>query len=144
MLDPRHLRIGNILLADPASIRYRIKKPYRVTQITVKGFTLDHHVDGASAEPIDLTFDVLSLCGFVDRANNGWGCRLSINSSDELCWYIQDAPEFGGLGNTVRYQTKGSGFSRDFNVKYLHQLQNLFFCLTGLELVIDHNEIGKI
>lgn len=89
------------------------------------------------AEPIPLTPEILEKCGFVDPSENGWGCRLSINSADELCWYRQDGPEWGGHGNTVRYQSKGSGFTRDFNVKYLHQLQNLYFALAGEELTVN-------
>lgn len=84
--------------------------------------------------PVPITRDFLiNKCGFIDPANNGWGCRLPVNSVDELCWYLQDE-----LNNDIgiRYQTQGSGFSRNFNVKYVHQLQNLYFTLTGKELEI--------
>ncbi len=77
-------------------------------------------------EPIEITFELLTKIGFIDTANNGWGARLELNSTDELAWYKQD--------HSLRFQTKGSGFTRDFNVKYIHQLQNLFFVITGKEL----------
>lgn len=85
--------------------------------------------DGWKAEPIPLSYELLGKCGFIDPAKNGLGQRISVNSVDELCWYSQD--------NCLKYQTKGSGFSRDFNIKYLHQLQNIYFMLTMAELTIN-------
>lgn len=79
--------------------------------------------------PIELTPEVLGWAGFVDPAGNGMGYRISLNSVDELCWYKQD--------NSLRYQTKLYGFSRDYDIHYLHQLQNLYFALTGEELTIS-------
>lgn len=80
---------------------------------------------------IKLNYDLLrGNCGFIDYAQNGMGCRIEVNSSDELCFYCDL--------NDLRYQTKGSGFTRDFEIKYLHQLQNIYFILTGgKELIIN-------
>jgi len=82
-------------------------------------------------EEVPITFDLLINAGFKDLShdNNKMGCRIEVNSSDELCWYRQD--------NRLRYQTKSNGFTRDFNIKYVHQLQNLYFALTGGELVFS-------
>jgi hypothetical protein len=83
--------------------------------------------------PIEITEDWLIDLGFKDLSsvNNKMAYRLDVNSVDELCWYKQD--------NNVRYQTKASGFTRDFNIKYVHQLQNLYFALTGDELVLSES-----
>jgi hypothetical protein len=80
-------------------------------------------------EPIPLTIAILKLCGFVDYAKNGCGCRLYLNNTDELFFGIQD--------NALRYQTRGSGFTRDFNIKSLHQLQTFYYLLTGKELEVS-------
>lgn len=78
---------------------------------------------------IELSYDLLvDRCGFIDHAKNGLGCRIDVNSADELCFYVEDME--------LRYQTKGSGFTRDFGIKYLHQLQNMYYILTGKDLTI--------
>lgn len=83
--------------------------------------------DGWQAEPILLTSDVLMKCGFIDPAENGLAYRINIDSTDELCWYMN-------LG-FIRYQTQGSGFTRYLqHIKYLHQLQNWWYMHTNTEL----------
>ena len=81
-------------------------------------------------EPIHLTPEILEKCGFERIGEKPfYSCRLSLNSVDELAWY--------SLDNKLGYQTKGSGFTRDYQIKHLHQLQNLHFALTGEELKIE-------
>ncbi|HEY0056868.1 MAG TPA: hypothetical protein VGB63_16070 [Pedobacter sp.] len=82
----------------------------------------------ANLEGIPITDVLLLLMGFQDTADNGHSYRISVNATDELCWYRQ-------LGR-IMYQTRDSGFTRDFNIQYAHQLQNLYFALTGEELTI--------
>lgn len=78
---------------------------------------------------VELSMDVLKRCGFEDLAGNGMGVRLTLNGSDEFF--------FGQQDKELRYQTRGSGFTRDFGIKYLHQLQNLYYLFTnGKELEI--------
>jgi hypothetical protein len=110
--SPSELRIGNLVLVCD-----------QITDIP-NGIFIDEHWDVVSGIP--LSPEILEGCGFIDPAKNGMGYRLSINAMDELCWYKQDAE--------LRYQTRGSGFTRNFGVKYLHQLQNLFHSLVGIEL----------
>jgi hypothetical protein len=76
-------------------------------------------------EPIPLTEEWLLKFGFEEF---GLSIRVDVNRGDELCFYTQE--------KRLRYQTKGSGFTRDYNILYVHQLQNLYFALTGQELKI--------
>lgn len=47
---------------------------------------------------------------------------------------FSDAAQNGGL---IRYQSRGSGWTTQLpHIKFVHQLQNLFFALTGEELTI--------
>lgn len=132
MMDKSELRIGNFVLYDDKPTSYFDI----ITQIYDNGVEiLSNSAWGGvtsrtleQIKPIKITYDLLIRCGFIDHAQNRWGCRIELSSVDELCFYcdMQD----------LRYQTKGSGFTRDFGIKYLHQLQNLYFILTSKELII--------
>src|SRR5580692_5258248 len=118
MIDAKQLRIGNWILDDS-------KRPSQVSADWFAAFDMDfNHATNNTFIPI--TPDILLKVGFVDYANNGWGMRLYLNASDELFWGIQE--------RKVKYQTRGSGFTRDFNIQFVHQLQNLYFILTEMEL----------
>lgn len=125
MIDPKELRLGNW---------YNRKHgkgwtPTVITEEIIGGiFSAELRYALEDFEPIPITYELLLQLGFIDPAKNGWGCRISVNSSDEICWYLQD----GG----VRYQTKLSGFTRELNIKYIHQLQNAYYVLTGEELTV--------
>jgi|SRR5690348_6430945 len=84
------------------------------------------HDDG-DLQPIPLTPEILERCGFDGEANLDFkgdlsGQTLHIHSLGIAYLYGQDSC------------TAGQAFT--FNCKYLHQLQNLYFALTGEELEI--------
>lgn len=77
--------------------------------------------------PIPLTPEWLERCGFK-RMNAGW-----INDSGSLSFYDKDSETGNGVYK-MEYGTRNyaAGFL------YLHQLQNLYFALTGEELEIKN------
>lgn len=80
-------------------------------------------------EPIPLTPEILEAAGLKMVGEKPFfSMRIQLNKTDELCWYSQD--------KELRYQTIGSGFTRYYKTKFMHQLQNLYFALTGEELEI--------
>lgn len=131
MIDTKQLRIGNVIgrmVCRPPDWNKAVALEFLTPSLAVFLFKNEEDVLSTFV-PVPITPELLEICGFVDHAGNGWGSRLQLNSTDELAWYKQD--------NSLKYQTQGSGFSRDFSIKYLHQLQNLFFALTGDELKIN-------
>lgn len=83
--------------------------------------------------PIQLTEEWLLKAGFQDRSGtlknkNSYG--LDINSVFEICWYRS-------VPNEIRLQTKGSGATMVLPCNQVHQLQNLYFALTGNELIFN-------
>ena len=76
-------------------------------------------------EPIPLTTEVLEMCGFEDKEYtmelNGltfsWGSRV-VATGLRSSWSCDQYP----------------------HIKYLHQLQNLYFALTGEELTYKTNQ----
>ena len=82
--------------------------------------------------PIPLTEDWLIKFGFIDVSHdkNGLGLRKRMQVFGiEMC--------FNKYEEHIRLQTIKSGYTiQMLGIKYVHQLQNLYFALTGEELTI--------
>lgn len=141
MIKASDLRIGNRVLYKPYG--NRDGEPVIIAGLMgMKAYFSKYNNEGGMfhhLQPIPITPDILQQFGFVDPANNGWGLRLYLNEADELVWYLQDQ-QFHGEAR-IKYQTRGSGFTRDFGIRYVHQLQNLFHALTGTELELKQEKI---
>lgn len=74
--------------------------------------------------PIPLSHDILEKCGFVKRIDD---MILDIDDDTFLCKYpdSEDVFLFHDFIIATKYMCR---------IQYLHQLQNLIFCLTGNEL----------
>lgn len=134
MIQPNELRIGNYIKSDNGII-------CEVSRIESKEFTKwDSGEDNSilckvvgtkddylncindNWKPIPITEEILLKCGFFYDCDSDTykipDCSLQIDLSD---FYIPEAVVFG---ESLRY------------IKYLHQLQNLYFSLIGTELKI--------
>jgi len=131
-MNVKELRIGNIVSVrgEPRKVNSLSSAP-RSERIstTIKGCSFaECHFSEQEITPIPLTEECLINLGFAPLSESDHGVRMSVNSLDELNWSRH--------GPRLIYQTKGSGFSRDYEIKYVHQLQNLYFSLTGKELEV--------
>lgn len=133
MINAQELRLGNWVNVLHGNVQ-------------IEKFVTDgvHFTDGnggtfASLSPIELTHELLEKCGFVvsedlgdmvyyqfPNQNHGYGiCR----NHDEWEFY-----RYHGIGMEVLiYDEK--------HFQYLHQLQNLYWCLCGEELDINLHEL---
>lgn len=92
--------------------------------------------NGYKYRPIPLTPEILEACGFVNKPNE------TFNLSYELT--------IDGFASTFRtWQYRGEWYiepmgydTGNISIEYLHQLQNLYFALTGQELEVK--ELPKI
>ena len=131
MIDCKDLRIGNWVYSpeDENVIIESVKKDW--CDVRTKGDGEFHESYGCptqNLEPIPLTPELLVKCGFeivnsdvhnITHAYNGY---LAINTYTE-----------GGEYWWLRYYQGGT----NINIKYLHQLQNIYYLLIGKELEID-------
>lgn len=109
----KELRLGNLILMNGEQthvyqIEHRFKETYRINDIII-----DSRIIGDRFEGIELTPDWLAKVdwgGYKDLYFNSYFC---LDSHGHLYYH----GDYTGI-----------------NVKYLHQLQNLFWCLTGSEL----------
>lgn len=126
MLKVSELRLGNLIshngsVMPVVQIERRFKTIFRLNDMDVDERIIEDHF-----QPISLTPEWLERCGFVeDRC--GWtlpGTQFSLTDKYYPCWldrmlWPQDMPDFKHL-----------------SLQYVHQLQNLYFALTGQELAI--------
>jgi len=121
MIDARELRIGNIVKTD-------IDSYHKITIEDLQNLLDDCQDDFYQLIP--LTEEILLKCGFeFINTTNQYGWYKSA-SNRFLCWCYS---EFISLEPI----TIIDGFNDtlfEFDCKYLHQLQNLYWCLCWEEL----------
>lgn len=140
MIDARELRIGNIVYVDNEKYHPKLKNiPLEVSGISecigldnekTYSIGLKHinHNPNTYYEtysqfikfikPVELTEDLLLKCGFVKK--------------DNYCFY------YNGIRLIpIRDLYLRGNFPIRADIKYLHQLQNLYYALTGQELEIN-------
>ena len=132
MIEANELRIGNLVYDN-----FDVSNPYVVTIFSLDDFIAISH--GCNKyQPIPLTEEWLVKCGFVKDSkieylmghiNNTYTkSYLIIGTYDNVfspCVRMYDRDDW------AYYEEIGE------NIKYLHQLQNLYFALTGEELTIN-------
>lgn len=133
MIKANELRIGNYVgVKDKRNEYYKetfsIQDIFGISGIyTLKeggGTFIKNRYPGIFIEPIPLTPEILKKAGF----------ETTIEKSGLEEWNIYM------IGNVIfhwRYEFLNFGWVNDVDVKYLHQLQNLYFALTGEELEIS-------
>ncbi|MGN6438188.1 MAG: hypothetical protein ACTHMM_16730 [Agriterribacter sp.] len=119
MIDPKELRVGNWVLCIYED---KSEYPVKVVAITEEGFTtrgdeVYPHKDD-ELEGISLTPEILENCGFEYNGDHFF--------KDEVCLF-----KLGNSGIHFLYDYTGK------EIKYFHQLQNLYFALTGKELEVN-------
>lgn len=113
MIKANELRSGNRLLYGGKEITIDIQILY---SLFVDGILLPEKL-----EPIPLTIEWLERCGFKD----GW---LTFKDGSQLVVHKDGTATIGGWDSATSSQ------SVEVPCAYLHQLQNLYFALTGEEL----------
>ncbi len=87
------------------------------------------HYDSGDLQPIPLTPEILQRCGFVKTYESGIHTNWEADNLDH--------PEIGFTFWHEKREMKLRYYGENnINCTYLHQLQNLFFALTGQELEI--------
>ncbi len=126
MIKATELRIGNYTHKKDATIDAAGKVNYSYRLHVIDHNDIYHIVEDGDPtnHPIPLTPEWLERCGEKCINNNGWEYQIRIGA---LKWYFRWNKEW--------YSELG-GIYIDSKVKYIHQLQNLYFALTGVELTI--------
>lgn len=134
------VRIGNYVLLDGC-----IEQIESINKVGINIFVDDdkliEHATFDELKPIDITEDILSRFKFKSELGDPNctgvlspnGHYRLINNDDDLELDVL----FGFFGNTYPMLVQ-VGDNNLPNIKYLHQLQNLYFALTNKELITDN------
>jgi hypothetical protein len=123
-MTANELRVGNKFLFGKNK---EVETFFTLTYDRTEGYLINGQIPESHCEPIPLTPELLEKCGFEEEYKS----EFTIKHTNTKM------PQFGydwnkTFGWRVRY------YGEHFNhVKYLHQLQNLFYSLTGQELQIE-------
>jgi hypothetical protein len=129
-MDARELRIGNLLQIPDPTIKNlnNCENIFKVTSYNLSIISLDHykeiiHIPNIHIDyvyPIPLTEEWLIKFGFekldLFYSHKKYGYKVAKNMDGFYIW--------------------SNAFSFNPPLKYVHQLQNLYFALTGEELTI--------
>lgn len=130
MIQPNELRLGNYVsqlgaVCQVVAVSAKINDSVYISQL---GDTRSEGFTPESIDPIPLSDEWLAKFGFDD---DGFRQYTLLN------WGVKVVESLASKGSWIIYQ----GFLRQFQeiaeVQYIHQLQNLYFALTGEELKLN-------
>jgi hypothetical protein len=128
MIQVNELRIGNLCRDRLTGTLLAVEK---LTKLDVFYYVVDRSKYPLpvswQAEPIPLTAELLEKCG----------CKLRDG-------YIKNYPLYSITSQNGKEQIQITGYISLPQIKYLHQLQNLYFALTGEELEINPSHISCV
>jgi hypothetical protein len=128
MIAANELRINNIIKQGEVDALH----PCSIEILRSKARVF---IEYCFAEPIPLTFEILEKCGFVNSSVKQW------YHPETMLFELRNITALGDegfkiiAGWNVEHRGIFRGISKE--IKYLHQLQNLYFALTGDELPVN-------
>ena len=133
MINQNELRIGNLVMGKHLSVRNTIEV-YKIAKVNWNGsIMVENRISRFEEDmedditPIPLTEELLLKCGFVKRDDGVY--ELNVGRS-----YLPILQLINGRFNINLYENSGIELPYTPTV---HQLQNLYFALTGQELNIE-------
>ena len=133
MIKVNEIRLGNLILQKAGAKISRV--PFGFVH-----FEMVDKEEGKDLYPVVLNAQLLTQCGFEENKKyallpNAREFRLALavsgSGTNELLGYIKTNGECFGRASV-------NGVPASVNFFHLHQLQNLYFSLTGLELTISN------
>jgi len=129
-MEAHELRIGNYF------IEKYTKEYIKVIELTELGITFSgKFINVWCADPIMLTEEILLKCGFKKYISDGVVGMDTYEQEEKTIWYQLKGFTTVQLGENTDY------FYSNNNLHVLlislHQLQNLYFALTGIELIVN-------
>lgn len=129
------LRIGNIINCFGIKMVVGINTTITIQEKTSKGNYVNEKVSlqSLNLEPISLTEEWLLKFGFNTDYNKGY-IGIDVNNSD---FVLTEPKVMHSQQEDYAYQFNTGYLSRYKKFKYVHELQNFFYAITGEELVLS-------
>jgi hypothetical protein len=133
-MKPTEFRIGNLL---EEKLTGTLLKVVDINESGFATYVIDRSkypmTDGWQAQPIPLTPELLEKCGFVRSQDEDENSLTLVNGRKTFKWVEGNDGDY-----FLIYQTDcGLDYNTAFELEHLHELQNLYFPLTGEELEIN-------
>lgn len=134
MIAANELRMGSLIEKDNVMYKFLSLEQNHTSTSEYRWYwveTLDGklgHYYYSHFKPITLTPEILEKCGF-ERQNYEWAIN-KLNESDDSCFCLFDMNYNSG----DLLLELNAAYCPCPKVEHLHQLQNLYFALTGEEL----------
>jgi len=136
MIDPIELRKGSIFFDAGDEQSYFAIEYFEKDFAVYRNGSFKQRMDSDCFQPVELTPEILEAAGFH------WSIyHQAYHFGDFLCNEFYDLNECYPKGFQLSTFKKSTLIGEPFF--YLHQLQNLFWCLCGKELVIDLQKLNK-
>lgn len=134
MVDVKELRIGNIVYVRCQDGEHTVESIEKKDGWT-GGYKI-HMANGLKSSldyimPIPLTEELLLKCGFETEHYGFSNVNIELSYGCFLCGGISQDYDVG-----LFVSTNGAEYAVSNEIKYLHQLQNIYYALTGKELEI--------
>ena len=117
------LRIGNIILVAYVGAEGKEWKQYPAELKDI--IDIEHHPE--NYQYVEITGEWLLMFGFSERNRNGKEKVYNLGIFEYSTFWKEITLEFEGVEDCISYDT---------GVKYVHQLQNIYFALRCEELTI--------
>jgi hypothetical protein len=123
MIDPKEVRIGNwVIKVTGTDAQNAVYLEYRAVALE------EYFITWAKVcFPIRLTPDILNICAFTQE-QNAWKLPINAPAQQAHTLFLHWRAEKDWYLN---------GLKLPFAPVYVHQLQNLYYALTGKELVVN-------
>lgn len=135
-MEAKELRIGNLIYVD-SKLRYVFGTIYKTIQHNyhLQNSTYSENYEN-ECEPIPLTEEWLLKLGFeeisfTEDRNRDWYKMFEIDNTSEII-----SLNYYTKTNYCRFNFDIGYGNKYLDLYYVHQLQNLYFALTGEELAI--------
>lgn len=122
------LRIGNILRTGGSTVEGQSPRYFAVTAEDLVVIS----EGGSKSLPVELNMDMMLRLGFVSPVKNQYWRQWRLVNG----WHIG---EWVATEQVAGFEETGVFYYGEHytDVRYVHQLQNLYYALTGLELTFE-------
>lgn len=131
MIDPKELRIGNIITDEENNIYEVVGLQERSITIRPYGQYEEYPIEymQVPAYGILLTNDLILKCGFKNDFTPDY---------NEFDYYNKKGYSMNGFKLVKLYDENTYRFKyENIDIHYIHQFQNLYFALTGKEMEVN-------
>jgi hypothetical protein len=139
MINANELRIGNWIAdyeADSSSVgHFQVEQLTKYVGSEIWIVYRNNSIKSKEVSPIELTEEILLKCGFIQSKNNYGNTFHVLDENGFTAMFTVEHWTKTEENSKWKNNWHTTGLLKGNKLKYLHQLQNLYWCLTNEELI---------